>query len=64
MTQPTPSPFPPAALDAERDAWLKSYIRDVPDYPQPGILFRDITPLLQNAQALRFVIDAAGRALP
>ena len=30
---------------------LKQYIRDVPDFPQPGILFRDITPLLQNAEA-------------
>jgi adenine phosphoribosyltransferase len=36
---------------------LKQYIRDVPDFPQPGILFRDITPLLQNAEALKYVID-------
>ena len=36
---------------------LRSLIRDVPDFPQPGILFRDITPLLQNAAALRHVID-------
>ena len=36
---------------------LKSYIRDVPDFPQPGILFRDITPLLQNADAFKYVID-------
>jgi len=36
---------------------LKRYIRDVPDFPQPGILFRDITPLLQNAEALQRVID-------
>jgi len=35
---------------------LKQYIRDVPDFPQPGILFRDITPLLQNAEALKCVI--------
>jgi len=58
MTQPTPSPLQPAALDAERESWLKSFIRDIPDYPQPGILFRDITPLLQNAEALSFVIRA------
>jgi adenine phosphoribosyltransferase len=32
---------------------LRSRIRDVPDFPQPGILFRDITPLLGDPVALR-----------
>ena len=36
---------------------LKRFIRDIPDFPQPGILFRDITPLLKNPEALRHVID-------
>jgi len=36
---------------------LKQYIRDVPDFPQPGILFRDITPLLQNHEAFKSVVD-------
>lgn len=36
---------------------LKSLIRDIPDYPQPGILFRDITTLLRNAQGLSYTID-------
>lgn len=36
----------------------RSLIRDVPDFPQPGILFRDITPLLHDADALRAVNDA------
>ena len=36
---------------------LKALIRDVPDFPQPGILFRDITPLLQNPAAFRYVIN-------
>jgi adenine phosphoribosyltransferase len=31
---------------------LKTFIRDIPDFPKPGILFRDITPLLSNRQAL------------
>lgn len=34
---------------------LKSLIRDVPNFPSEGILFRDMTPLLQNPQALDFV---------
>jgi len=36
---------------------LESIIRDVPDFPKPGILFKDITPVLQDAAALRSVID-------
>jgi len=37
---------------------LKREIRDIPDFPQPGIVFRDITPLLANAATLKTVIDA------
>ncbi|HTL51336.1 MAG TPA: adenine phosphoribosyltransferase, partial [Planctomycetota bacterium] len=37
---------------------LKAYVRDVPDFPKPGILFRDITPLLSNAEAFNGVIEA------
>lgn len=32
---------------------LRTYIRDVPDFPKPGILFKDITPLLRSAEALK-----------
>ena len=31
---------------------LKTFIRDVPDFPKPGILFKDITPLLRSPEAL------------
>ena len=34
---------------------LRALIRDIPDYPSPGILFRDITPLLRDGQALSAV---------
>lgn len=36
---------------------IKSRIRSIPDYPKPGILFRDITTLLQDAEGLRLTID-------
>ena len=36
---------------------LKSIIRDIPDFPQKGILFKDITPLLQNAAAFHQAVD-------
>ena len=36
---------------------LKQYIRDIKDFPVEGILFRDITPLMQEPEAFRYVID-------
>jgi len=39
-------------------ARAESLIRTIPDYPEPGVMFRDITPLLADAAALRAVIDA------
>ena len=36
---------------------LKSLIRDIPDFPKPGIMFRDITTLLRDAQGLKYTID-------
>ena len=39
---------------------LKKLIREVPDFPKPGILFYDITTLLKDAQGLRGTIDALG----
>lgn len=36
---------------------LKAKIRDVPDFPKKGIVFKDITPLLEDPAALRFVLD-------
>lgn len=36
---------------------LKALIRDVPDFPKPGVLFRDITPLLHDTTAYAHVID-------
>ncbi len=36
---------------------LKSLIRDVPDFPKKGIMFKDITPILKHPEALQFAID-------
>jgi adenine phosphoribosyltransferase len=36
---------------------LHEYIRDIPDFPKPGILFKDITPLMADAGALREAIE-------
>jgi adenine phosphoribosyltransferase len=36
---------------------LNDYIRDIPDFPKPGIVFKDITPLLGNGAALRYATD-------
>lgn len=36
---------------------LKVFIRDVPDFPKPGIMFKDIMPLLQDPNALRYTVD-------
>ena len=36
---------------------LRSFIVDVPDFPKPGIVFKDITPVVQSASAFNFVID-------
>ena len=53
------SPGPPSRYDAGvmPDIDLKSFIRDVPDFPQPGVLFRDITPLVHDPAAYRYAID-------
>ena len=37
---------------------VKSLIRPVPDFPKPGVVFRDITPVFQSPRALRMVVDS------
>jgi adenine phosphoribosyltransferase len=45
----------PASIDP------RDWIRDIPDFPKPGILFKDITPMLGNAEVFRSVIDGIAR---
>jgi len=40
------------------ESTVKQLIRDIPDFPAQGVMFRDITPVLQDAKAFREVIDA------
>jgi adenine phosphoribosyltransferase len=40
---------------------LRRYIRDVPDFPKKGIVFKDITPLLQDGEALRYALQELAR---
>ncbi len=45
-------------MAARKSIQLEKYIRSIPDWPQKGILFRDITPLLADADAFAAAVDA------
>jgi adenine phosphoribosyltransferase len=49
-------------MSESNDQLWRSLIVDVPDFPQPGILFRDVTPLLENGASLRSAVDALAGA--
>lgn len=44
--------------DGDVERLINALVRDVPDYPSPGVLFKDITPLLGDAAAFAAVVDA------
>src|SRR5918997_3134297 len=46
------------AMHPTNHEWLKEFIRDIPDFPKPGIVFKDITPLLADKKAFSYTIDA------
>jgi adenine phosphoribosyltransferase len=48
---------PTSAARRDLTDLIVAHVRDVPDYPQPGVLFKDITPLLADAKAFSEVID-------
>ena len=52
------APYPPIEHPTPSLDYCRSLIRDVPDFPKPGIVFKDITPLLGNPRALHIVLDA------
>src|ERR1700678_1943074 len=47
----------PSQLDGRWLNYVKSFIRDVPDFPKPGILFKDITPMLADPRAFHITLD-------
>ncbi|MCC6649180.1 MAG: adenine phosphoribosyltransferase [Polyangiaceae bacterium] len=67
-TPPRPSPTPrgvsrevlqksKARGEQTPDAYLRARVREVPDFPRPGILFKDIVPLLTDPKAFHMVLD-------
>ena len=44
-------------MEARRHSALKDSIRSIPDYPKPGIIFRDITTLLSDPRSFRRAVD-------
>lgn len=52
-------------MEAAAEQTLRSLIRDIPDFPRPGVIFKDITPLMANANALDLAVsELAQRAQP
>jgi adenine phosphoribosyltransferase len=51
---PPPPPAPPGSLAAD----ILERVREVPDFPTPGVMFKDITPLLADGDVFRRVVDA------
>jgi adenine phosphoribosyltransferase len=49
---------PSASADSDLPGLISAKIRDIPDYPQPGVLFKDITPLLADGAAFAAVVSA------
>ncbi len=56
-TSPASRPLDPAHAAPAEPIDLASLIRDVADFPKPGVLFKDITTLVRNGPAFRYVID-------
>ncbi len=58
MSRPTPRAVPGVSMSDATLCGLLATLREVPDFPKPGILFQDVTPLLGDPRAFHTVIDA------
>ncbi len=52
--------MPPVDRTQEISRFLERHIRTVPDFPKPGVSFKDITPLIEDGEALHAAVDALG----
>ena len=57
LPHPKPQTLPPVSRPMSSFEYCRALIRDVPDFPRPGIIFKDITPLLASPRALHIVLD-------
>jgi adenine phosphoribosyltransferase len=57
MRQSTESRFSVEPRPGESGERLRRLVRDIPDFPQPGVLFKDITPLLADSRALTLAVE-------
>jgi len=57
----SPAPLSPAPLTAPIGEVVASRLRDIPDFPVPGVTFKDFTPLLSDGPALRAVVQDISR---
>ena len=62
MAQAPGTETPGGTVPVDIAELITAYVRDVPDYPQPGVLFKDITPLLAEPKAFAAVVEALASA--
>lgn len=63
LTEGPYSPLPREFVPSPEESLIEPYIRDVPDFPKKGIVFKDITPLLQSPEGLKATIAGMARTV-
>ncbi|MCU4184847.1 adenine phosphoribosyltransferase [Acidiferrimicrobium sp. IK] len=62
--EPAPSALDTAGAAVGGSEWIKDHIRDIPDFPKPGVVYKDITPLLSDPRAFAGTVDALAAGVP
>lgn len=63
MNPPNPASPQVSPLETMRDEDLKNLVAEYPDFPKPGILFRDLSPILADPQAMHYLIERFAQSL-